>query len=90
MQSDHPVLNSKNSFKLLMSQLHHPPTKSNSFLLKPPKCPSLKHLPSGFITATPKISTKMLAVMLDLWKKNEQTDFYGRKQKKLYVTLKRP
>jgi len=56
-----------------MSQLHHPPTNSNSFLLKHPKCPSLIHLPSGFTIATPKISTKMLAVMLDLWKKNEQT-----------------
>jgi hypothetical protein len=88
MQSDHPVLNSTNSFKLLMSQLHHPPTKSNSFLLKPPKCPSLKHLPSGFITATPKISTKMLAVMLDLWKKMSRP--LWQKTKKLYVKLKSP
>jgi len=71
-----------------MSQLHHPPTNSNSFFLKPPKCPSLKHLPSGFIRATPEISTKMLAVMLDLWKKMSR--LLWQKTKKLDVKVKRP
>jgi hypothetical protein len=53
--------------------LHLPSTKSNGFLLKHSKCPSLIHLSPGSIKVTPKIGTKMLAVMLDLWKKTEQT-----------------
>jgi hypothetical protein len=45
-------------------------------------------VPSGFITATPKLSTKMLAVMLDLWKKMSR--LLWQKTKKSDVKLKRP